>query len=141
METEGTVYSAKDKEICRTVQGGNMNHDPVSEFFQAAANAGIPMPEHPIADGELHRFKTDGDREDNSWYVLYGDGVPAGSLGCWKRGFKENWHSTQANELSVDERRQLRKARDHKSVESAATKERTKAEARLKAADILKQSI
>jgi len=118
-----------------------MNHDPVSEFFQAAANAGIPMPEHPIADGELHRFKTDGDREDNSWYVLHGEGVPSGAFGCWKRGFKENWHSTQANELGADERRQLRKARDHKRVESAATKERTKAKARLRAADILKQSV
>ena len=118
-----------------------MNHDPVSEFFQAAANAGIPMPEYPIADGELHRFKTDGDREDNSWYVLYGDGVPSGAFGCWKRGIKENWHSTQANELSADEHHQLRKARDHKKVERAATKERTKAEARLRAADILKQSV
>jgi len=140
METEGTIYSDQDKN-CRTVPGGNMNHDPVSEFFQAAANAGIPMPEYPIADGELHRFKTDGDREYNSWYVLYGDGVPSGAFGCWKRGFKENWHSTQANELSADERRQLRKARDHKRAERAATKERTKAEARLRAADILKQSV
>ena len=118
-----------------------MNTDPATAFSQAAADAGIPMSAYPIADGELHRYKTEGDKKENSWYVLYSDGFPAGAYGCHKRGFKENWHSNQANELSADERRQLQKDRDHKRAERAANKERTRAEARLRAADILRQSV
>ncbi len=42
-----------------------------SESFRAAMRtAGLEYSGPVIADGRLHRFKTEGDRERNSWYVL-----------------------------------------------------------------------
>ena len=38
-----------------------LNTDPVSEFQSAMADAGIVTNEIPIADGQLHRFKVEGD--------------------------------------------------------------------------------
>lgn len=44
-----------------------------------------------IADGRLHRFKANGDREKNSWFILHPGTPAAGAFGCWKRGVKETW--------------------------------------------------
>lgn len=46
------------------------------------------------SDGRLHRFKADGDKNRNSWYVLFDGSLMAGAFGCWKRQFKETWHDT-----------------------------------------------
>ncbi len=50
--------------------------------------AGLDYAGPIIADGVLHRFKANGDRNPNSYYTLHLDGVAAGSFGCWKRGVK-----------------------------------------------------
>lgn len=49
------------------------------------------------ADGKLHRFKAAGDTARNSWYCLNGGPPAAGVFGCWKRGFKENWHGGKSD--------------------------------------------
>jgi putative DNA primase/helicase len=48
------------------------------------------MPPNLIIDGALHRYKAEGDREANSWYIAHDDGAPTITLGCWKRGIKES---------------------------------------------------
>ena len=52
-----------------------------------------PLPIDPIPDGEIHRFQIPGDKPGsrNGWYVLYGDGLPAGAFGSWKLGNSFNW--------------------------------------------------
>ena len=42
-------------------------------------------------DGQLHRFRVDGDKagSKNGWCVFYGDGIPAGAFGSWKTGLSE----------------------------------------------------
>lgn len=47
----------------------------------------------PIPDGNIHRFKVPGDKPGtkNGWYVLFLDGIPAGTFGSWKEGVSHNW--------------------------------------------------
>lgn len=46
----------------------------------------ITPPTEIIYDGEIHRFKNDGDDNKNSWYVAYDNGkFQSGAFGCWKR--------------------------------------------------------
>ena len=66
-----------------------MMHDIQREFSSAQESAGLQCPHPIIADGELHRFKSDGDREKASWYVAFDDQSPTITFGCWKRGIKE----------------------------------------------------
>lgn len=49
------------------------------------------------ADGKLHRFKAEGDKARNSWFVLHAGPPAAGAFGCWKRGLKENWHGGKSD--------------------------------------------
>ena len=85
------------------------------------------------ADGQLHRFKADGDKARNSWYVLHAGPPAAGAFGCWRRGFKDTWHGgktdlTQAQWETV--RRQWREAeaaREHAEAKRQAEARRVAA--------------
>lgn len=64
-----------------------------------------------IADGKLHRFKAAGDRERNSWFVLFpaSRSTPAaGAFGCWKRGFNRSWCEKRRESLTDTEWRTIR---------------------------------
>ena len=74
------------------------------EFKAAMAAAGIEYHGAIIADGQLHRVKINGDSGPNGWYVLHGDGLPAGMFGCWKRGIRETWCAKADTELTEAER-------------------------------------
>lgn len=98
-------------------------HDALDQFRSAIQNAGLFPPEVIHADGVLHRFASNGERGDDAgWYVLHGDGIPAGAFGCWRAGLTENWHADMGRTLTDAERRQYR----HR-VE-AATQQREQAE-------------
>ena len=88
-----------------------MSTDPVIQFRDAMGGAGLSPPDVPIADGELHRFHVEGDKSGSTsgWYVLYGDGIPAGRYGCWKRDIKEKWCAKASTEMSDAERGQWQK--------------------------------
>jgi putative DNA primase/helicase len=61
------------------------------------------------ADGELHRFSSNGKRSDQAgWYVLHADGIPAGAFGCWRSGFTGSWHADIRRSLTDAERQQIR---------------------------------
>ena len=73
------------------------------------------LPElHDIkADGRLHRFPTNGKRDDRSgWYVLHDDGIPAGRFGCWRSGIDETWCQHIDRELTEDEKKENRERVD-----------------------------
>lgn len=62
------------------------------------------------ADGVLHRIHAEGDKPStrNGWYVLHGDGFPAGIYGNWKTGLVSNWRADIGRKYSAGEERQHR---------------------------------
>lgn len=83
-----------------------MLHD---QFAQAIEAAGLVAPDVIHADGALHRFSATGRKSDKAaWYVLHGDGVPAGVFGCWRSGLTETWCAKPQQQLTDQERAELR---------------------------------
>jgi putative DNA primase/helicase len=109
--------------------------DAQLKFRSAIESAGLTPPDAIEADGELHRFASNGKRSDLAgWYVLHGDGIPAGVFGCWRTGLSETWRADIGRRLTDAEREQQRQ-----SIEAARRKreqaEQTQhAEARKRAA-------
>jgi putative DNA primase/helicase len=68
---------------------------------------GIKPIELPIDDGELHRFRVEGDNAHalNGWYVLHGGDLPAGAFGCWKRGISETWSALSKGQMTDKQRK------------------------------------
>ncbi len=85
-----------------------MDPGKVIEEFRAAMDAaGIPAPEEIIADDKLHRFEVAGEKRgnDQGWYVLHLDGIPAGGFGSWKTGQNETWCAKIERRMTTSERR------------------------------------
>jgi len=106
--------------------------DPIEQFRAAMLAAGLTPPDDIHADGQLHRFSSNGKpRDDSGWYVLHLDGVPAGSFGCWREGFSQNWCAKSADTFTPAEReahrqrmeaaRALRDAEQAERQQQAAT--------------------
>ena len=62
---------------------------PHDGFREAMYRARLVMDDPIVADGEIHRFKPEGEKRPNGWYVFFGDG---GAFGNWRTGLKENWY-------------------------------------------------
>ncbi len=87
----------------------------IEENFKVALDAaGLFIKDKITADGKLHRFTVQGDKpgSKNGWYVLYGDGLPAGSFGSWKTGFKGTWCAKTLQNLTLAEREEFRRRMD-----------------------------
>lgn len=77
----------------------------IEQFRAAIQSAGLEPPDDIQADGTLHRFPSNGRRGDDSgWYVLHGDGIPAGSFGCWRAGLSQSWCAKADNAMTQAER-------------------------------------
>jgi putative DNA primase/helicase len=63
-------------------------------------------PPEVIADGMRRRFDADDDKrgKKSAWYILHGDGVPAGAFGNWKTGLSEKWCGKSDQALTPPER-------------------------------------
>ena len=83
----------------------------VDQFRAALRSAGLATDTEIVADGQLHRFRVDGDkaRQLNGWYVLFADGVPAGEFGCWKRGIRETWRADIGRQMTDEEAAEQRR--------------------------------
>jgi len=114
-------------------------NNPLEDFRDALAKAGINYAGELIADGKLHRFKAYGDQEKNSWYVLYAGPPIAGAFACWKRDVKNTWCERSTNLSQEDWARVRQQWRDAAQVRVKAEAERQAKAAKL-AAWILKQS-
>jgi phage/plasmid primase-like uncharacterized protein len=80
-------------------------HDPIHDFLDAITEAGLPSPDEIVPDGKLHRFSTNGRRDDRAgWYVFYLDGVPAGAYGDHRTGLKNTWSAKQQEHMTSTER-------------------------------------
>src|SRR5262245_8129977 len=74
------------------------------QFRAAIRKAGINPPDAIIADGKLHRFPTNGTKNDDSgWYSLHSDGVPAGVFGCWRSDISRTWRAAIGRKLTPAE--------------------------------------
>ena len=69
----------------------------------AMLDAGLVSDVVIIPDGQIHRFKSDGDKKQDSWYVFYGDG---GAFGNWRTSLRETWFR---GDLNDDRKREIRK--------------------------------
>ena len=61
---------------------------PEVQLIDAIRSAGLEPPEHIEMDGKIHRFKSGakgspGHGDKPGWYLIFGDGIPAGRFGCW----------------------------------------------------------
>lgn len=100
----------------------------IQRFADAIRAAGLTPPEHIEADGELHRFASNGKRGDDAgYYVLHLDGVPAGHFGCWRAGIAQTWRADMGRQLSPVE------AMAHQSRVEAMRREREAEQARRQA--------
>ena len=98
--------------------------DPIRAFCDEIAAAGLPVPEHIAADGQLHRFSTNGRNGDSAgYYVLHLDGIPAGHFGCWRTGINQNWSARNGTELDREELERLRTAMDEARAEREARRD------------------
>jgi len=83
-------------------------HEIIDSFSAAIMQAGITPPDSIEADGDLHRFSTNGRRNDKAgYYVLHLDGVPAGLFGCWRSGIERKWRADLGRPLSASEIAQM----------------------------------
>ena len=114
----------------------------IAEFMEAAADAGLLMPERPEGDGELHRFHIEGDRHSvkNGWYVLHLEPIPAGAFGCWKRGVSKKWRSGAYGRFGEAEREQIRRRLKESRERAEKARKECQAEAAARGRVVLSRS-
>ncbi|RJG01271.1 toprim domain-containing protein [Noviherbaspirillum sedimenti] len=112
------------------------NH--IDQFRQAIEAAGLPAPAEIIDDGSIHRFSTNGKRGDSAgFYMLHGDGIPAGAFGCWRSGLTSTWCAKSDRDMSASERQAMRERIEGMKRQREAEKESNQAQARETAARLV----
>ena len=82
---------------------------PEEQLIDSIKAAGLEPPEQVILDGKIHRFRsgtkgTGGKGGDKpGWYLVFGDGVPAGRFGCWRAGIEVTWRADVGRKLTQTE--------------------------------------
>jgi len=99
---------------------------PHDGFKDAMLSAGLVSDVAVIPDGEIHRFKADGDKRPDSWFVFYGDG---GAFGNWRTSLRETWFR---GDLDAIRKQEIRK--DIAAAQKAAARKPHASNARLHAA-------
>ena len=111
-------------------------NNPLADFQQAIEAAGLQAPDVIHDDGALHRFG----RGKSAYYVLHGDGVPAGVFGDWRAGLQSTWCAKLDNAMTPAERdahrQRVKNAQAQRDADEAARQrdEADKAAARWQAA-------
>ena len=104
------------------------------QFTRAMVEAGLTPPLHVKADGQLHRFASNGQRGDDAgYYVLHLDGLPAGLFGCWRLGLNQSWRAEPERALTPEQDQAYRARVQAMARQRAAEKVRRHAEARARA--------
>lgn len=112
--------------------------DIIGNFHKAMLDVGIVYAGEISADGALHRFKADGDHNENGWYVLHTDGLPAGAFGHYKLGIQTvRWCAKPDDQLTRKEQGELKRRTEDAKRKRDQDQERRYAEAAAKAQTIL----
>lgn len=83
-----------------------VNSDPPEvQLADAMRSAGLTPPDHIQLDGKLHRFRSGtkgspGKGDKPGWYIVFGDGVPAGRFGCWRAGIEVTFRADIGRQLT-----------------------------------------
>ena len=114
---------------------------PAIQFADAIRQQGIEPPGTIKDDGKIYRFGN----KKNGWYVLHGDGIPAGCFGDWTTGESTTWQAdigrkltdteTKANRARIAAMKREREAEEAKRHAKAATEARTRWDASQPAGD------
>ncbi len=111
--------------------------EPTQQFRDAIQAAGLTPPDGIEADGKLRRFASNGKRGDSAgWYLLFGDGIPAGCFGDWRTGFTQTWRADIGRTLTPAEEAAHRDKAQAMRREREAEEARRKVEAQTRAAAI-----
>ena len=105
-------------------------HNTEAIFGAAMAEYGL-TPATIVADGQRHRFDAPDDKKGkkSAWYILHGDGVPAGAFGNWKTDLSEKWCGKSDHVMSADERAEYRARIDKAKQEAEFTRLQLESEA------------
>jgi phage/plasmid primase-like uncharacterized protein len=114
-----------------------MNSAP-EQFRDAIRAAGLVPPDVIEADGKLRRFSSNGKRDDAGWYVLHGDGIPAGAFGDWRTGIEQTWRGDIGRKLTFAEAQELQRRKKAAQREREAEEAKCHQEARDRARAIWK---
>lgn len=105
---------------------------PETQLRDAMIRAGLRAPDVIVMDGHLHRFASGGKGkpghgDKSGWYVVYGDGVPAGAFGCWRAGMEVTWKADVGRQLTMQEHlaqtRRLEEAKARRDAERQKAQE------------------
>ncbi len=109
----------------------------LEQFRNAMRSAGLEPPDVIQADGKLRRFASSGKRgDDTGWYVLHGDGIPAGIFGDWRTGISQSWRADIGRTLTPQEEAEHRAKVEAMRRQREAEEKRRRAKAKEKAAAI-----
>ena len=112
----------------------------VNEHFREAMLAsGLTCSQPIIADGNIHRFKSQGDCNRNSWYVLHNDPPAAGAFGCWKRNIKHTW-CDRSHRLTSEEQNRVSKRWEEAERDRRRLEDKSHSDARKLAAGTMDRS-
>jgi putative DNA primase/helicase len=112
-----------------------------AQFKEAMEQAGYLFDGEPIPDGNIQRFPHE-DRNGgrSGWYILYGDGVPAGSFGDWRSGQVHVWSEKNETDFTPDERAQFRQRIEEQKKARSEEKQREYDAAALRAKALWEES-
>ena len=80
-------------------------------------DAGIGISDTIIPNGQLHRYRVDGDKPGtwNGWYILHIDHPPSGQFGSWRAGISKRWCALSRDRLTPAERETIKRRIDTNS--------------------------
>lgn len=98
---------------------------PEAQLIDAMRAAGLEPPDEILMDGKIHRFKsgTKGTPgiDKPGWYLVFGDGIPAGRFGCWRAGMEITWRADVGRKLTeFEEMAHARRINESKVLREAA---------------------
>ncbi len=81
---------------------------PEEQLIDAIKVAGLEPPSEILMDGKIHRFRSGtkgapGHGDKPGWYLVFGDGIPAGRFGCWRSGMEVTWRADVGRKLTQTE--------------------------------------
>jgi putative DNA primase/helicase len=78
--------------------------NPIYQFQDAISQAGLTPPTDIIADGDIHRFSSNGKPSNkNGWYIFHGDEPCVGIFGDWSKDFQAKWRTDIGRPYSAEE--------------------------------------
>jgi phage/plasmid primase-like uncharacterized protein len=99
---------------------------PEAQLINAMRSAGLEPPDQIYFDGKIHRFKSGtkgspGHGDKPGWYLVFGDGIPAGRFGCWRLGMEQTWRADVGRKLTqFEEMSHAKRLAEAKALRDAA---------------------